>query len=129
MLYIADTGNSRVVMLDTTTGTLGAKVTPKEPMAQDAMMDGATLMEMVPNDGTLQAPSGLEIWKDILYVADNATSRITAFALDTGKVLNYLDTGLSTGALMGMAFGPDGKLYLVDAKSNQVFRIDAKSTK
>ncbi len=126
MLYVADTGNSRVVMLDTTSGTIGAKVTPKEPMAQDAMMEGATLMELVPNDGTLQVPSGLEIWKDILFVSDNATSRITAFALDTGKVLNYLDTGLPAGSLMGMAFGPDGKLYFVDAKSNQVLRIDPK---
>ena len=126
MLYVADTGNSRVVMLDTTSGTIGAKVAPKEPMAQDAMMEGATLMELVPNDGTLQVPSGLEIWKDILFVSDNATSRITAFALDTGKVLNYLDTGLPAGSLMGMAFGPDGKLYFVDAKSNQVLRIDPK---
>lgn len=125
-LYIADTGNGRVVALDTTSGTIGAKVTPKEPMAEDAMVNDAMLMEVVPNDGTLQAPSGLEIHKDVLYVSDNATSRITAFALDTGKVLNYVDTGLPAGSLMGMAFGPDGKLYLVDAKSDRVLRIDPK---
>ena len=125
-LYIADTGNARIVALDTTTGTVGAKVTPKEPMAQDAMVNDAVLTEVVANDGTLQAPSGLEIRNDILYVSDNATSRITAFALDSGKVLNYLDTGLPVGALMGMAFGPDGKLYFVDATSNRVLRIDAK---
>lgn len=127
LLYIADTGNSRIVTLDTTSGTLGAKVTPKEPMAQDAMMTGATIAEFT--SGTLQAPSGLEIHNEILYVSDNATSRITAFALDTAKPLNYLDTGLPAGSLMGMAFGPDGRLYIVDAVGSQVLRIDPKPGK
>ncbi len=42
----------------------------------------------------------------------------------TGKRVNYLDTGLPKGALMGMAFGPEGKLYFVDAIGNRVLRID-----
>jgi hypothetical protein len=37
--------------------------------------------------------------------------------------VNWLDTGLFN-ALSGMAFGPDGKLYLVDMTGDRVLRID-----
>ena len=65
----------------------------------------------------------LEIWNELLYVSDNATSRISAFTLD-GMPVNYLDTGLPAGSLGAMAFGPDGKLYLVDMVGSRVLRVD-----
>jgi len=71
----------------------------------------------------LERPSGLALWNGHLYVADNANGRISAFTLD-GERANYLDTGLDAGALSGLAFGPDGKLYFVDMQTNRVLRID-----
>ena len=126
MLYIADTGNSRIARLDTATGTKGAKLTPMEPMGDDYKMDNAVIDDVVPaSSGLLQSPSGLVIQNEHLYVSDNATGRISAFKLD-GTRVNYLDTGLGAGALGGMAFGPDGKLYFVDITGNRVVRIDSK---
>ena len=126
MLYIADSGSSRVAKLDTTSGKKGKSIQPKEEMGVATLMDGALLTDVVAADsGLLQTPSGLEIHNEFIYVSDNATSRITAFTL-AGEQVNYLDTGLPAGSLAGMAFGPDGKLYLVDMIGDRVLRIDPK---
>jgi hypothetical protein len=123
MLYFADTGNGRVVKLDTQSGTRGAKLPTKEPQrGGHYRMDDAVLTEVVP-PGVLTAPSGLEIHNDLLYVSDNGTGRIVAFDL-TGKEVNAFDTGLGQGALAGIAFGPDGRLYLVDMLGNRVLYIE-----
>ena len=125
-LYVADTGNARVAKLDTKSGKAGKRVSPKEPMGTSIMMDDAVLVDVVSAEsGKLKAPSGLELRNELLFVSDNETGRITAFALD-GSVVNYLDTGLPKGALSGMAFGPDGRLYLVDMAGDRVLRIDPK---
>ncbi len=126
MLYIADTGNARVAKLDTTSGTKGAALQGQEPLRGYYMMEGASLTDVVPaSSGLVQQPSGLEIKNDLLYVSDNANGRITAFTLE-GESVNHLNTGLGAGALAGMAFGPDGRLYFVDMESDRVFRIDPK---
>ena len=129
MLYIADSGNSRIAKLDTTTGTKGATIKPKEPMPVSVAMDGTQVDDVVAaKTKKLTTPSGIELYNDLLYVSDNATGRITAFTLK-GKEVNHLDTDLPAGALAGMAFGPDKKLYVVDMVGNRVLRIDPKKTK
>jgi DNA-binding beta-propeller fold protein YncE len=125
MLYIADTGNGRIAKLDTTTGAVGNKLATKEPNELYVEMVDATITDVVPPGGELQKPSGLELHDGYLFVSDNATSKITAFTL-TGEKVNQLDTALEPGSLAGMAFGPDGKLYLVDMKGNRVLRVDVK---
>ncbi len=126
MLYVADTGNSRVARLDTTAGTKGKTLPSKEPMAVHVQMNGTSLVDIVSaGSGLLQQPSGIEMRNEFIYVSDNATSRITAFTL-AGEQVNYLDTGLPSGSLAGMNFGPDGKLYLVDMIGHRVLRIDPK---
>jgi sugar lactone lactonase YvrE len=114
-----------VIALDTKSGTPGPKLpTNQEPLASNIRIDGATYKEIVP-PGVLQAPSGLELHNNILYVSDNKTGRITAFSKE-GKVLNHIDTGFAEGSLMGMTFGSDGKIYLVDSTMNRVVRFDPK---
>lgn len=126
MLYIADSGNSRIAKLDTKSGTKGSAVPAMEPMASSYAMNGAVIADVVPaSSGLVKVPSGLEIHNDVLYVSDNATGRLSAFSL-AGEQVNYLDTGLPAGSLGGMAFGPDGKLYFVDMVGNRVLRVDPK---
>lgn len=123
MLYIADTGNGHVVKLDTTSGTFAREINSIEPAVLREVYIDATLTEVVPSSDDLSVPSGLEVKGDLLFVSDNEKGRISAYTLD-GVRVNYLDTGLPKGALMGMALGPDGKLYLVDAVGERVLRID-----
>ena len=126
MLYVADTGNSRVGRLDTKSGSPGKIIPPKEKMGTALVMDGTSVVDVVaPDRGLLERPSGLKVREEIIYVTDNATSRISAFSLG-GDLLNYLDTALPSGSLGGLAFGPDGSLYFVDMVGSRVLRVKQK---
>lgn len=126
MLYIADSGNARIAKLDTKSGKKGKAIGTMEPMAASYAMDSAAVADVVPaSSGLVIRPSGLELRNDIIYVSDNAASRISAFSLE-GEQLNWLDTGLPAGSLGGMAFGPDGKLYVADMVGNRVLRVDPR---
>jgi len=124
LLYIADTGNGRIATLDTTTGEVGEELDPHlEPFQTYNVIDDAVISDVVPAGGDLDEPSGIELYNGLLYVTDNATGVIHAFDL-VGNRVNWLDTGRGEGALAGIAFGPDGKLYFVDMDADEVVRID-----
>lgn len=120
-LYIADTGNSRVAVLDTNKGTPGAALDTLEPTVP-VRMDGVSFADLVP-PGVLQAPSGIALAGQIVYVSDNATGRISAYTT-SGHLVRYLDTGLAAGALGAIVIGPDGKLYASDLTASRIYRLD-----
>ena len=94
MLYIADTGNKRIIRLDTSSGTEGSRFSPTyDELAVSNYVNDAELVEIVA-PGTLELPSGLAITSDTMYVTDGATSMIYAFDLD-GNLLNQLNTRAS----------------------------------
>ena len=93
-------------------------------MASAKSVTGAQLIELVA-PGVLQAPSGLAITAKVVFVTDNATSRVHASDLD-GKPLRALDTGLPAGSLAGIAIGPDDRVYLADLARAQALRIDVR---
>jgi len=123
MLYIADTGNGRVIRLDTTSGAVSATHSGPDGLPEDFFMTGEVTSVVVAAGTFLTQPCGLEIKDDVMFVSDNATGIIHAFDL-LGNRVNHIDTGLGPGAVMGLAFGPDGKLYFVNATGNQVIRLD-----
>ena len=124
-LYIADTGNGRVVKLDTTSGSAGGPFAPVyEALADYGVMAGAALTEVVA-PGTLTSPSGLLLHDDLLFVTDSATSRFYAFELD-GTLVNTLDTGFPAGTLSGLAIGPAGQIFFASMKTGEVYRLDPK---
>ncbi len=121
LLYVADTGNQRVVVLDTSTGSMGSSFSGDEP-ADRTNVEGASLTELVPA-GTLQAPSGIELHEDVVFVSDNATSTIYAF--DTsGNLIHSVAVPVAPGSLAGINFGSDGKLYFVDMATSNAYRLD-----
>lgn len=121
-LYVADTGNHRIVRLDTTQGTLGAPLTRQhEPLAKNGVMEGASLEVVVP-PGLLDSPVGIEVKNGLIYVTDAATSRFYAFD-KTGREVRRLDTGLPPRSLAGFAFGPDDKIWFVDRLAGKVVQI------
>jgi len=123
-LYIADTGNGRVVRLDVTTGTDQGDITPVyETLAYQSMVEGAVLEEVVPA-GVVTQPSGLAIQDGLLYVSDYATRKITAFDLE-GNVVRELQLDLPNG-ITGLHFGPEGRLYVVEQDVGNVWRIEPR---
>jgi hypothetical protein len=125
LLYVADTGNSRIQILDAELATLKAMLTPIEPGTTFAEMEGVVWTSLVaPGATTLEMPSGIALHDDVLYVTDNATSRITAFSL-AGEVIDWLDTGLPAGSLMGLRV-TDAGIFAVDFLGDRVLRLSAK---
>lgn len=120
LLYIADTGNGRVVTLDTTAGAAGKSIQlyPDEVAMQT--LTGATVQTLT--DG-LDKPSGVVLFDGFLYFSDAGSSLLFGVSLDGTQGVT-LDTGLPAGALAGVAVGPDERLYFVDRKANAVRRVD-----
>lgn len=124
-LYVADTGNARIITLDTTAGTLGGRFSPVyEPLASSGMMND-TVMTTLISDSALIEPSGLAIYNDTIYVSDHATSTFYAFDMD-GKMLRSLKTDLPADSLSGITVGPDFKLWFADMKTGAVYTIRPK---
>ncbi len=124
-LYIADTGNQRVVRLAVDSGTPGADVLALDPIQIHHAMDGA-LLETVVDAGTLSAPSGLTLTPDALVVTDNATSRIWWFERD-GTPVGSVALDLPAGSLSGITLGPDGQLYVSDLKTGNAYRVQPRA--
>ena len=128
LLYVADGGNGRVAVLDTSSGEQGARINPNYDGDDQREVDGAELWTLV--DGAehgVERPAGLELFDGLLYVVDNSTGRIAAFNLD-GEPVDWLDTGIGGGALMGLSFDDQGRIYVADASANRVLRISSKAT-
>ena len=121
-LYAADSGHGRIVALDTTSGIPNVEVPTYDPIQTHVGMTAVRLSEVVPH-GRLGVPSGLSLYRDVLFVTDALTSRIVAFDR-AGRTLATLETGLPPGSLAGIAVGPDGHAYFADRSSARVLRID-----
>jgi hypothetical protein len=122
MLYISDSGNGRIAVLDTTSGTMGARLpqVDEKPYPVHNLMDDAQITTVV-SEG-VEVPSGLVWYEDHLLVADNKLGRISAYTTD-GELVDYLDLDVKEGALQGLHVGPDGFLYVADGKDSRVLRI------
>jgi hypothetical protein len=126
LLYIADTGNNRIAVLDTLSGERGNTWSGNrvfEPGTDVYDVDDADLVTLVEGeDFNMREPSGLAIHGDHVYVSDNRTGVITAFTKD-GEMVDWLDMEVDRGSLMGMEFDEAGNLYVVDAEADELLRI------
>jgi hypothetical protein len=121
-LLIADTGNARVVALDTRSGRVAERLsTPDGQIADPRRIADAKLVEIVP-EGVLEQPSGLVVGERSFAVGDAATGKIHQFTFD-GKPLSALDLDLPRGALGGLELGPDGVLYITRKDTNAVIKL------
>lgn len=123
-LYIADTGNGRIIKLDTTAGEKGEEFDPVyEPLKDYGHMENTVVTEVVAAGGELEQPSGLAIHDGVLYVSDHATSKLHAYDMD-GNLLRSLDTELPERSLAGIEVGPDSNLWFTNMITGAVVRID-----
>lgn len=126
LLYIADTGNNRIAVLDTATGTRGGATFPMYDTQDQYAMDGAELTTLIDGDENYMGrPAGLALHDGKIWVSDHQTGEIQVFDMD-GNAIDYLDTGLGADALGGIDFDDDGNLYLVNRLDDTVLRLSTK---
>ncbi len=120
-LYYADTGGKAVRRLDVRSGSVAQALKPAgERMAEFSEMADATVETFVAEG--LAEPSGIAIGDGLLFVGDHADGRIHAYSLETGALVDSLQT--PARALMGLELAPDGRLWFVDAEAQTVSRVD-----
>lgn len=128
-LYIADTGNRRIAVLDTTAGTRGPDITPNYDQCEQYRQKDAVIATFVGGDanGPLRKPSGLALRDGLIWVSDNETSKVLAFDANA-QLVDWLDLAVQIppGSLMGIEFDAQGNLYVVDEKASQVFQVAPK---
>jgi hypothetical protein len=124
LLYIADTGNNRIAVLDTSTGQRGASLPTMEFGTDHHEWVGATLTTLVDGEALgMVHPSGIELVEDLLLVTDAGTGRVHAFDLD-GNELDWAETGRTTG-LSGIYARSLTDVWIVDSEANEVLRLTA----
>ncbi len=124
LLYTVDTGNNRITTLDITTGSAGQNLGVKENGTTHIEYTGGdynTLIDGETVDG-MERPSGIALVEDMLLVTDNKTSTIFAFDLN-GELVAEIDLELDGGSLMGIEARSLSDIWLVDAKANEILRL------
>ncbi len=111
--YVLDRGAQRIVHLDATGQAEPWRTIDLQPLAT-------------------YGPNGLAVdARGNVYVADTGRDRILVFD-ERGRPLNSIgDSGTDLGKLkqpMGLAFAPDGAMFVADWENNRVERFDAGGT-
>ena len=121
-LYVVDTGNNRVIVLDTRTGERGAPLSPNYDGCEMYSMDGADYRVFVEGaDHGMVKPSGIDVQGDLVYVSDAGSPAVYAFSKSTGELVDFAEIPHD---INGIAFDPAGDLYFVDPVANAVLRIN-----
>ena len=121
LLYVADTGNNRILAIDTTSGDEGDRLQASEPGVDHHEMENSVYSTFI--DGAefgLGQPSGLTLVDDYLLITDHATGNLFAFDLD-GNLVDWVATGLE--GLMGVDARSIDDIWVVDAATDRVLRI------
>ncbi len=126
-LYVVDFGGQRVLRMNTNTGTVSGpgNYGPWESYAEYSMVTGYT-WEAIVTSGLIE-PAGIDIIGDHLYVSDHANGDIVIYNVSGAIVpeIGRIHTG--SPGIMGIRFGPDGKLWYVNATSHSLVRIDEQT--
>jgi hypothetical protein len=130
LLYISDTESDVIRVMDLATGMIDAFA--GTGTGGDSGDDGPAI------DAQLNAPRDLEIGPDgDLYFADTDNSKVRAIDLETGVIRTVVGTGelgiedsdrmLATEIKLrrpfGIAFDPDGNLYVMDTLNSRIVKV------
>ncbi len=122
LLYIADTGNGRIAVLDTAKGARGDTLFTTEPGTDHHEMRRVSLETLV--DG-FDRPAGLELIEGKLVMTENGSGLIYVLELD-GTIAEVIDPGLGEKRLAGIHGETLSDLWFVDQGGDTVYRMQLK---
>jgi len=123
LLYIVDTGNIAIKVLDITVGTEGNSIPTVEPGTTHYRMDDYDIKTLIDgNDYAMEFPSGLALVDETLFITDYGTGIIYAFDLD-GELIDMFDTGAGKYTISGIYATAIDDLWFVGINDNKVWRL------
>lgn len=123
ILFICDTDKKQILWMNTLSGRIANRLDlVNEPLASHQEMEN--LEWGVFTDVNLDKPCGIEVSEDIVYVSDYETGEIIAYDKEGQNELDRIDTGEK--GIIGIKMDSNGKLWYVNALTNEVVRIDPK---
>ena len=122
-LYIADTGNERIIKMDPNSGTVTESLNPYgETLAGYYNMSGTDWDVVVDTD--LIKPTGLDIYDGRLLISDYSNGDIIVYDITQDPVveLGRIETGLSN-QIMGLKVGPEGEIWFVCYAAHELYQL------
>ena len=122
-LYVCDTGNQRVLRLNTSSGEVGQSLTTYgESLAGYYSMINAEF-EVVISDSLVQ-PTGLDIYNERLLVSDYSTGDIAIYNIENNNVdrLGKIQTGLEND-IIGIKVDANGSIWIVCKNSHELYQL------
>ncbi|MGC6418380.1 MAG: hypothetical protein ACON3Z_14755 [Bradymonadia bacterium] len=118
-LYYVDTGAGELKVADIATGTEGGRLIPdNEPLELFNWIEGVSQETLVSG---LDTPSGLALTEAHIFISFPLTGDIVAYGRD-GVEVDRIETGKP--GVMGLAIGPEGRLWYVNAYEGSVNMVD-----
>ena len=125
-LFIADTGNKRIAVLDCASGEVGVQLPQNYDSTDQHRVDGASIADFsLGEDNSFSRPSGIALHGDHVFISDARHSRILALDRVTGDLVDWLELDVPEWSLMGMEFDDEGNLYVANYTEDQILRISA----
>jgi len=124
LLYIADTGNQRILRFNTNSGNYSYDLSPYgESLEEYHMMENADWEILI--DQGLESPSGIDLFNDHLVVSDHSTGNIIFYDISVNPPieLGRIDTG-NENSIMGIKIDPNQKIWYVNYQNNSLIRVD-----
>tara|TARA_A100001035_G_C27590468_1_gene411669 strand:+ start:10 stop:588 length:579 start_codon:yes stop_codon:yes gene_type:complete len=123
-LYICDTGNQRIIKMNTNTGSINYSLTPYgENIEGYYSMIGVQYETII--DSGLILPTGIDIYENYLIVSDYSNGDVIFYDLDNlgiNQELKRLHTDKEND-VMSIKVGPDGTIWYVGTNTNELIQI------
>jgi hypothetical protein len=117
-LYIIDTGNDRVLRMNTNTGNIKNALSPIESVEEYSEMENVVSETVV--DTGLTRPCGIDLIGNHLIVGDYTTGDIRFYdiSVNPATYLGKIETGAA--GLTGIKVGPEGNIWFTNRLTNMV---------
>ena len=123
LLYFCDTGNQRVLRLNTSSGFIAGTLNPYgENLAGYYSMNGADFETIITD--SLNQPTGIDVHENRLLISDFATGDIIIYNIETDELyeIGRIKTDL-TNEVMSVKVGPDNSIWYVCTNLNELHQI------
>jgi len=123
-LYVVDGGNSRVLRMDISTGSIGGTPTNfnnPEAIAEYSTWNGITV-ETVVSTGLIE-PSGVDIIDDRMIITDHSTGDIIIYDISAIPATEITRIATGNPGIQGTVIGPNGFIWYANATTNEIVKV------